>query len=411
MIITTLKQKLSNHLFLFICANALYSVSTGIINILSPMILETSTYEEFIYIFQNIMFLTSLSTAGFIPTLLRYYKYDKEVYKTYYLTSIIIIIFILLAFSFWINNPLLALLKIEVNSFAENIIIFLSIIFSLLFIFNRGLYTAQSKYIAMTVNISIITIIRIVALFLIYYLHITSLSIILTLLCIIPFLGEISIFTKNLISTKWTNFKNYSTFLSFSFKISIVGVIYLLTNRLFVISTKDINDSLAASVSFAIGLVGIIHIINTSFNSYFIGKLDIRNYQDINNYIQKVKKTAPLFIFLLLILCMSVYLFVSNYYPTHPQESALISTITIFQSALISYLGLITLLSKTFNKLNLQLLLNCLCFISVFIFTKFIAHKYINSIYSYCIINIILLTFECILAYTLLKYFHKKSHF
>ena len=80
----TLKSFTNNNLFLFICANALYSASTGLINILSPILLKQATYEQFIYIFQNIIFLTTLFTAGFIPTLLRFYKYDKETYKFYY---------------------------------------------------------------------------------------------------------------------------------------------------------------------------------------------------------------------------------------------------------------------------------------------------------------------------------------
>lgn len=405
----TLKSFSNNNLFLFICANALYSASTGLINILSPILLEQDTYEQFIYIFQNIMFLTTLFTAGFIPTLLRFYKYDNETYTFYYHISVLVIYFFLLVLSFWQHNPILSLLKITTYNTLDNLVIFLSIIFSLLFIFNRGFATAQNRYKPMVINILIITIVRIVAFILIYIYNISNINIILISVCVIPFIGELFFFIKKLTHTHICSFANYKQFILFSLKISIAGIIYLITNRLFLIASKSINDTLAASVSFSIGLVGILHIFNTSFVSYFIGKLDAREPRYISTYLHKIKKTTPLFITFLITICVLTFLFVYLYYPTNTINTAIISTITIFQSAIITYIGLITLLTKTYNMLNVQICINFICLIIVFILTNYLINIFPNINSLYCTINIIIILGECSLAKFVLKQ-HKKSH-
>mgnify|MGYP000686134221 CR=1 FL=1 len=405
----TLKSFTNNNLFLFICANALYSASTGLINILSPILLKQATYEQFIYIFQNIIFLTTLFTAGFIPTLLRFYKYDKETYKFYYQFSTLIIYIVLFIFSFWQQNPILLLLKISTYSTQENLIIFSSIIASLLFIFNRGYATAENKYKPMILNITIIAIVRTFALILIYYYNISNIYLILIAVCILPFIGELFFFIKKLTLTHICSFANYKQFILFSLKISIAGIIYLITNRLFLIATKSINDTLAASVSFSIGLVGILHIFNTSFVSYFIGKLDAREPSLITQYLQKIKRATPFFITFLVTICTLTFLFVYIYYPNNTINTAIISTITIFQSAIITYIGLITLLTKTYNMLNVQICINFICLIIVFILTNYFINLFPNIISLYCTINIIIILGEYSLAKFVLKQ-HKKSY-
>lgn len=402
-----LKKYTNNNLFLFVCANALYSASTGLINILSPILLEQATYEQFVYIFQNIMFLTTLFTAGFIPTLLRFYKYDNETYKSYYHISVLIIYLILLALSFWQHNPILSLLKISTYNTLDNLIIFSSIIFSLLFIFNRGFATAQNRYKSMVINILIITIVRTVAFILIYIYNISNVNVILISVCIIPFIGELFFYIKELVHLQICSFNKYKQFITFSLKISIAGIIYLITNRLFLIASKSIDDTLAASVSFSIGLVGILHILNTSFVSYFIGKLDAREPHYISTYLHKIKKTTPLFISFLITICTLTFLFVYIYYPNNTINTAIISTITIFQSAIITYIGLITLLTKTYNMLNVQICINFICLIIVFILTNYFINIFHNINSLYCTINIIIIVGECSLAKFVLKQ-HKK---
>lgn len=407
MILTKIKKYSNNNLFLFVCANALYSVSTGIINILSPIILERNVYEQFIYIFQNIMFLTTLFTGGLIPTLLRFYKMDNAVYKFYYQFSVIIILTILFLLSFWLHNPILSLLKIETYSYQDNLVIFLSIILSLLFIFNRGLATAQNSFRSMILNILIISVARMLSLFLIYWYNIKTVNLILLLTCIIPFVGELLFFLRKLMQTSLCPFNKYRQFIFFSLKISIAGITYLITNRLFLIASKSIGDTLAASVSFSIGLVGIIHILNTSFISFFIGKLDAREPHRITEYLQKIKSSTFYFALFLVIICISTFSFVYLYYPSEKFNTAIISTITIFQSAVITYVGLVTLLSKTYNMLNIQICINVICLSVVYFLTNNLIDLFANAISLYCTINLVIITCECVLAKLVIKQ-HKK---
>lgn len=383
---------------LFLYANALYSLSTGLISLLSPVILPVRAYEEFIYLFQIILFLTGVCTGGLVPALLRFHKLDTLKYKYYYTLITGLIYAVLIVLGFFPHNPISRLLNIEVESIGENLTIYGSIIFSLLYIFNRGVLTAESSFRKLTVNIAIILVFRLAALFVVYFLGITSIPSILFLICILPFSYEAVFFIKSSISLKTFRLSHgFYEFLFFTLKICAIGIIFLATSRLFVISAKGYDNSLAAALSFATGLTGIIHILNTTFNSYFIGKLDSRNPVSVRNYISRIIKKLPLFLIAAAVLSAGFYAFVMLIYPDNTQEAALISAITIAQSAIILYLGMITLLTKTFNLLNIQLALNVLAFILVFTVVN-VFSKSIGSITTYVIINSIILLCELILA-------------
>lgn len=397
-----IKRIVGSDLSLFVCANALYSLSTGLINLLSPFILERNTYEEFIYIFQIVLFLTGISTAGIVPALLRYYKLDVDKYKSYYIYVVLFVFFVLVGLSIFRNNPLSEVLKINPDTLGENLIIYCSIIFSLLFIFNRGLMTAQNRYRFMVYSITLIFFIRIVMLLSIYHLQITSPYVILILTCIVPFIGEAIVFFREVFSCKRISLDGFWSFLSFAFKVYIIGVIFSSTSRQFLVATKGFDDTLAAALSFSIGLIGIIHILNTSLTSYFIGKLDARDMNSINNYIKKIKRYFPLFICFTVLLVVTIYTIVYFYYPTEPKQAAIIASITMAQTSLMSYIGLITLLAKTFNKLNLQLIINVVCFCVIYVFIEYF-FLCLDIYIAYLIVSIFILMSESILAYMIMR--------
>lgn len=268
-IISKIRKLATGNLSLFLFANALYSLSTGLINLLSPFILDAKVYEDFIYVFHNIMMLTTIFVLGLVPTMLRFYKYDKEKYSCYYLLTSTVVYAVLLLLGLFVDNPLSAVLKITRSSLSENFIIYLSVVFSILYVFNRGLLTARNKYKNITVGIVIIFVIRMFSLFIIARFGIKDFNVILLSVCILPFLYEAVIYLKSVLKISRCSFKDYGAFIIFSVKISIVGILFTSTNQIFLVHAKGVDGSMAAALSFAGGLVGIINILNTTMSSYF----------------------------------------------------------------------------------------------------------------------------------------------
>lgn len=390
----------------FFVANMLYSLSTALITFLAPSLLQSSVFEDFIYLFQMVLFLTGIFTLGLIPGLLRYYKFDNHKYEFYYYITALVIIFFVLVLGFVPNNFISKALKIVPGSVAESLVIYSSVIFSLLFVFNRGNQTVKSDYNAILKDVVAIVLIRVAMLVLVHFLHLSNLYVILLLLCVAPFLHELLVFVISIFKIQVTRLDKYWEFLVFIFKISIAGVIFTATSRLFIISSKSYDVSLAAALSFAAGMTGIITIFNTTFSSIFIGRLDHRNAEGIGVYLNKIKKYLLPFLLLTLLLGLGVFLFVTLIYPDNTIQAAIISSLTVVHCALMSYLGLITLMTKTYNLLNVQILLNGLGFLIILLFVKYLS-VCLNEYVSYIIINTILLMMETVLAFLVLRHIRK----
>ena len=392
----------------FLFANALYSLSTALISFLSPSLLENRVYVDFIYLFQMVLFMTGIFTAGLIPGLLRYYKFDNKKYEFYYYFTALIIMLFLLIIGLFPRNFISAALKITPDSISDSLMIYLSVIFSLLFVFNRGAQTAKCNYDAILKDVMIIFVARIILLFVVKLSNLSNTYAILALLCIVPFFYELWIFVSSLTKLKKSDLTGYGDFLGFIFKISVAGVIFTATGRLFIISSKSYDPSLAAALSFAAGMTGIISIFNTTFSSVFIGKLDHRDQNGVIQYVSKIKKFFLPFLIATLLFGGGVFLFVSLIYPENTVQASVISSITVIHCALMSYVGLITLMTKTFNIMNVQIILNICAFLIVFLFVKLLSVM-INEYVSYVIINSILLIMEVSLAFIVLKHVQKYS--
>lgn len=402
-IIKRIKDVCSKDISLFLFANGLYSLSTGLISILSPFILDgIDVYENFIYIFQNIMFLTSIFTAGFTVALLRYYKYNPPQYEYYYTIIVLSILGCVTFLGIIKNNYLTQILNLRTDSLIEHFLIYLSVTFSLMYIFNRATLTAKGEYKKIAYGIAVIFIIRIIGLLIIAFSHIKDLSLVILIVCIFPMCNELLILRKKLINTKKKSTSGIKDFILFALKSAIIGSIFLTSNRLLVISVKEYDNTMAASLSFANGLIGIITILNTTISSFYIGKLDCRDTTTITTYLLKIKKSCFYFLCGLIATSILIYLFVSFLYPNEPIKTAWLSAITIIHSGIIFYFGLVTLLAKTYNYLNIQLIINSVVCAFVYILITILGQSQ-DIIIEYILVNLVILAGEGILLVLVLN--------
>ena len=395
--IEKIKEKIKSPLFTFIFANAMYSFSTWLISILSPFLLEKDTYERFIYSFQTMLYVASVSTLGFVPTLLRYYKYDKQKYQDYFLYCISVIYILLLIVGFFPKNPLSCFLHIEDYSFSAHLVFYLSSITILLFVFNRALLTAEAKYMVLVKTILSICVIRVLAMLFIKAVNITSDAMVMFCICVIPMMWEFLIYGKNVAKIKWYfNYREFKSFIVFAFMTSIIGIIFVTSGRLYLLELKSNNSFNVPIISYVYGMLGIVTIFNTTFSPYFIGKLDARNLHQIDAYIYKIKLfTIPYLLFVVLLTC-GIFMFVYLCYPYNSSIAAIYAAVASVSSSLIAYVGLLTLLTKTFNLLKMQLCVNGTCLIVTFLYVRYI--PCIDSIYAYVLLVIIQLVFELFVA-------------
>ena len=398
-----IKKTVTSGLSKFLIANMLYSLSTALVSLLSPSILPQAVYEDFIYIFQMVLFLSGIFTAGLIPGLLRFYKYDGQKYKSYYFMTAGVIMLALLSIGIFPHNFLSSWLKIGTDAIADSLFVYLSVIFSLFFIFNRGFQTAKDDYSSIFTDVVVIFVARLLLLLAVRMFGISDPYVILVMVCILPFLYEAWIFVTSCLKTRAASLSDYPDFLKFIFKISLAGVIFTATGRLFIITSRFTDDSLAAALSFAAGLTGIISIFNTTFTSVFIGKLDYRNHDGIVSYLKRIKKYLLPFLAATLLMGAGVFFFVTLIYPDNTLQAAIISSLTVVHCALMAYTGLITLMTKTYDLLNTQILLNVASFVIVWLFVKFVSGA-LNEYVSYIIINSVMFLMELVLALLVVRH-------
>lgn len=304
---------------------------------------------------------------------------------------------IILSLGIFMNNPVSQALKIKPASSSESLIIYLSVASQLIFIFNRGIRAAEENYRKMIYEVGIIFVLRIAAIVYVYLNPAMALKNILLAICIIPMLIEWIYFAISVVRMKYELMdRKYFEFLWFSIKIFLVGVIYTITLRLFVINVKSVDDSLAAVVSFASGIVGLITIFNMTFSSYFIGKLDSRNRDGITSYLARIRRFSPIFLVCTLLSVLAMSFAVYIIYPYDALQTAIYCGLTVFFSAMMFWLGLRTLLCKTYNMLNIQLIMNIICCVAVYVILKLMIG--INYYLIFCTVNSLIIITEFVLA-------------
>ena len=373
--IKSIRNKLtSQRFFQFLLANVIFSISTFLINLSLPIILSESLYDKFIYLFHMVFFITTLFQFGMVVGLYKFYdKYRKEIFNIYY-TLVLLINVVLLLFSLKVDNFINVALKITDITVVESFSFYCSVIVLGIFLFNKGKNIIEKSFKYMLKISMSVFIIRIFVIVFLFIIHIESLSILLFLFFILPFFRDIIDYVKSTIKFVRPNSLNFillRKFLYFIFNVWIIGMLFTISDKIFLISTKGLNQELTTAIAFSSGFVGIISLFNSTFSNFFLAKLSSNNLCDIDNYLKQLIKFLPKYFVLLLLICIIFSLFILLGYSQFGIFTSTITFITLLRMGFISYLGLFTLLGKILDLLHLEIVLNILRILVVYILCNF----------------------------------------
>jgi L-lactate permease len=89
-----------------------------------------------------------------------------------------------------------------------------------------------------------------------------------------------------------------------------------------------------------------------------LAKFSRDNLQEIKNYVQKLLKYALPYFVLVLLITLCACTLVRFFFDELEESTWKVLFILLMQTGIICYLGMITLLTKTLNYLNLEIALN-----------------------------------------------------
>ena len=332
-----------------------------IINMLLPKILPTEVFTDFIYIFQMVFFLTTVFQIGLVVGLYHFIQGDRQGTLNIYYLSVGFLLILLALFALWPNNPLLGALNLNNLNMGEQITFFASVIVSEIFLYNKGKNVADKEYRYM-LRISVtVFIIRMVAVAAIGLMQITNTCLILMLVFVIPFIQDLRDFIIN--CHQYVQLSSISNnllrqMLIYSLKVWVISALFIISDRLFLISTKGLNISFTTALAFCSGFVGIISLFNNCFTNYFMSNLSTSRMNEIRRHIQRLLKIAPIYILLLLVICGLISCGIFLIYPNMGIITPMVAFIILLRTGLISYLGMFSLLTKVMNMLNIEIVLN-----------------------------------------------------
>ncbi len=421
--IEKLKKLASNEGALYFLSSLIYSFSTYLIALLIPYKLHLETMADFAAAFNIIMLLSFVFEFGIVTSFLRH----NQIYKTTKYINAFLQLFIFIMMLVLANSVLGSYLDKAFGIGSIDIkqeYIYLSAMSILMWVFFKNNLLAKKNIRFIIVNSFIILFIRMG--FLIYIFmseESIDLNHIYLYLFIVPFLfmllfslKENILYTVEAIKSAYHD-KRYITimikrlkqFVLFSSMTYLITFLYVYAGRYpIVYVTENKMTVLMAELGYAFSFFGLVLVFITSIRSYLISKFNISDMDAIMIYVDKIQKVKWKFFlgafFASLLVAYMVYLIKPSYLS---DRAVVFVFILILSYMLIAYFSLITLLSKTFNFNNLELLLNAIRLILVFLSVYFIFGSY--PIIGFIMINISMIAIEYIFAQKVLARVMKKG--
>jgi hypothetical protein len=195
--------------------------------------------------------------------------------------------------------------------------------------------------------------------------------------------------------------KVYS-FLRFSLLTYISGFLYLYTVRYLVIFMTGKNNMVVADLGYAMTFIGIILVFYTTFRSYLIARLSMDKADFIRSYIANIKSMYWHFMVLIVFSSLALSYIVYLIRPGYLSFNTVIFSFILFMSTFMNvYLGLITVLSKTYDYNKMEVLLNIIRFLMVVVITNFLVESHL--ILGVALVNVVMVLGEYVYAKILIR--------
>ena len=414
--IERIKSLLNNEGAIYFLSSLVYSFSTYLIALLIPYKLNLESMAEFSAVFNIVMLLSFVFELGIVTSFLRH----NQIYKVSgYINAFLqlsIFILILIFSKTILGNWLDGLFGLGSVSIAREYI-YLSVLSILMWIFFKNNLLAQKKIKLIIYNAFWILFVRVFFLiYIFFYTSKISLNHIYLYLFIIPFIVMLVFLLrdnikfvfnlKDLIGDKRNiNIfrKRLKIFIKFSILTYFIAILYVYTGRYVIVYVTDHQmKQLMAELGYAFSFFGLVLVFITSIRSYLISKFNISDMDAIEKYVKKINSYRYKFFLLSIVISIIMSYIVFLIKPSYLSDRSVVFVfILILSYVLIAYYSLITLLSKTFNFNQLELILNIIRLILVILSVHLIFVKY--PIGGFIILNISMVAIEYIFARIVLK--------
>ncbi len=414
-------SKLSNDATLYTLSSLIYSFSTYIIVLLIPYKLDVKSMADFSATLNTVMMLSFVFEFGVVTSYLRFnqlYKTTKYTNAFIQLSIFLLILFISQSVIGDYLDRFFGMQNIEITQ----TLVYFSTFAVLSWVFFKNIFLANKKIKVIFANAVVLTVIRILMVgYILFSTKVFSMDEIYIYLFIVPFIFIIFFNLKhdltNMIdSFKFIGsqrdraifFKRLKSVVIFAVATYIISLLYVYATRYALIYlTKHNATQLIAELGYAMSFGGIVLIFSVSIRSFLISRFNISNIDAINEYIKKIKSYAILFLIASLIFSVAVGGIVEFIKPHYMSSRVAIFTMILVATLLINaYLGLFSLLSKTFNFNKLELKLNIIRLALVVLSTHLFLPKY--PIVGWALINlsiaIVALYFAIIVLNRIKKY-------
>ncbi len=414
--IERIKSLLSNDGAIYFLSSLVYSFSTYLIALLIPYKLNLETMAEFSSVFNIVMLLSFVFELGIVTSFLRH----NQIYRVSgYINSflqlsvfILILIFSKTILGDWLDG----LFGLSNVSIAREYI-YLSVLSILMWIFFKNNLLAEKKIKLIIYNAFWILFVRVAFLvYIFFYTTNISLNHIYLYLFVIPFVVMLIFLLrdnikfvlnlKELIGDRRNiNIfkKRLKKFINFSILTYCIAILYVYTGRYVIVYVTDNNmKQLMAELGYAFSFFGLVLVFITSIRSYLISKFNIADMDAIEKYVRKINSYKYKFFLFSIVISITMSYIVFLIKPSYLSDRSVIFVfILILSYVLIAYYSLITLLSKTFNFNQLELLLNVIRLVLVILSVHLIFIKY--PIIGFVVLNMSMVAIEYLFARIVLK--------
>jgi hypothetical protein len=420
--LSKIKALLTNEGTLFFISNLVYSFSTYLIALLIPYKLNIESMADFSAAFNIVMMLIFVFEFGLTVSYLRFnqiYKISDQINA-----AIQLLIFVLL---FILSQTVLGHYA-DIFFGVQNLgisqeLIYLSIFALLSWIFFKTTLLAKKRIRDIIVHSFLILGARVAFLvYILFFVKDIDLDKIYLYLFILPFaivmllnikfdITALSVCRGKFLDSRFRDLfkKRFKQFLLFSALTYVINGLYVYTNRYAIIYMVDQKMTVTlAEIGYAMSFGGLIMIFITSLRSYFLSKFNISDMGAVKAHIAGLKRYRWLVLFGGILVASSIAAVVYFIKPGYLSiDSAIYVLILIYESIIVAYLSMFSLLSKTFNFNMLELKLNFIRLLLVVgaVHMLFRTHPIIGFI----AINLVIVAVEYYFARVVLKKIYEKE--